>query len=305
MRDISPSSWVYQGRSVSIGAFRCPEWHERWRVENVILDGPEIVFGRNPVRIRHQGGNAVLADSTMVMLYNQGQVYRRECVAGRGEKADWFSYAPETIADAVADVDPGVRDRGPQVWRHPHAPLDARLYAWQRSIFEAAQHTDVDHVWVEEQALALLRSVAVGALGARRARNRRTSREDTRQAHADVVSAAKEYLATRFRERVSLDEVARAASVSSYHLCRVFRAGTGLTVHGYVEQLRVRAALEELERRRGSLLGLALELGFSSHAHFTGVFTKVFGVPPSAVGGRSDARRLAREMSKRMEATPG
>lgn len=306
MRERSPSSWVYRGSAVRIGAFRCPQWHELWRVDNVIEDGPEIVFARNPVRIRHEGvGGSILADSTVVMLYNQGQVYRRETVGDAGEKADWFSYAPETIATALADVDPDAHERGQRVWNLTSGPLDARVYAWQRAIFEAAHGDAPDPVWIEEQALALLRRVALSAYRHTRAVRSSRARDDTRRAHADAVEAAKSFLAQRFRDRILLDEVAQAAHVSPYHLCRVFRARTGLTVHGYVEQLRVRAALEDLASRRGDLSALALELGFSSHAHFTGAFTKVFGVPPSAVGGRGEARRLAREMSKRMEARGG
>lgn len=304
MQERSPSSWVFRGGDVRIGAFRCPEWHELWRVDNVIEDGPEIVFARNPVRIRREDGGDEIADSTRVMLYNQGQVYRRERIAGAGERADWFSFSPLAIAAAMQDVDPSVLDRGERVWALHSAPVDARTYAWQRAIFEAAERGGVEPVWIEEQAMALLRRIATRACPPLRRPAVRRSREDTRQAHADAVRLAKEHLAHRFRDRVALDDVARAAHVSSYHLCRIFRAVTGLTMQSYVEQLRVRAALEELDARRGDLLTLALELGFSSHAHFTGAFTKAFGVPPSEVGGRAHARRLAREMSKRMEARP-
>lgn len=302
MQERSPSSWVFRGSEVRIGAFRCPAWHSLWRVDNLIEDGPEIVFARNPVRIRRDRGGDEVADSTRVMLYNQGEVYRRERVVDDGERADWFSFSPEAIAGALDGVDPSVRDRGARVWGLDSAPVDARVYAWQRAIFEAAEQGGVEPVWIEEQAMALLRRIACGAAGGRRRASERASRADTRRAHAEAVGLAKRHLATRFRERVTLEEVASAAHVSAFHLCRVFRSATGLTMHRYVEQLRLRASLEEVGERRGDLLSLALELGFSSHAHFTGAFAKAFGMPPSAVSGRGEARRLAREMSNRMEA---
>jgi AraC-like DNA-binding protein len=52
-------------------------------------------------------------------------------------------------------------------------------------------------------------------------------------------------------------------------------------MHGYRNQLRLRAALESLRDPRVDLSGLALDLGFSSHSHFTVMFRRSFGCPPS------------------------
>ena len=66
-----------------------------------------------------------------------------------------------------------------------------------------------------------------------------------------------------------------------------FRAVTGQTIHAYRMQLRVRSALERIERA-SDLSAVALALGFSSHSHFTASFRRAFGVTPSGV--RGDAR---------------
>jgi hypothetical protein len=66
----------------------------------------------------------------------------------------------------------------------------------------------------------------------------------------------------------------------------VAKRETGVTLHGYVAGLRLRAALEELAKGCPDLGLLALELGFSSHSHFSAAFRQEFGRPPSA------ARRL-------------
>jgi AraC family transcriptional regulator len=70
--------------------------------------------------------------------------------------------------------------------------------------------------------------------------------------------------------------------VSVFHLCRTFRAVTGQTIHAYRTQLRLRAALERVEYA-SDLSAVALDLGFSSHSHFTAAFRRAFGVTPSGV----------------------
>jgi AraC family transcriptional regulator len=86
-------------------------------------------------------------------------------------------------------------------------------------------------------------------------------------------------------ERLTLARIAAAVGYSMFHLCRSFRQATGLTLHDYREQLRLRLALERLEQGECDLSRLALDLGYSSHSHFTAGFRRSFGAPPS------DARR--------------
>jgi AraC-like DNA-binding protein len=52
-------------------------------------------------------------------------------------------------------------------------------------------------------------------------------------------------------------------------------------VHRHLTVLRLRAALPLLRERPRDLAGLALELGFSSHSHFTGAFRRDYGLTPS------------------------
>ena len=95
-------------------------------------------------------------------------------------------------------------------------------------------------------------------------------------------------LQERFRERLRVEDVARALYVSTYHLCRLFKDETGVSLHRYLNQLRLQYALTELARGEAGLSDLALELGFSCQSHFTKAFRKEFGIPPGKV------RRLAR-----------
>ena len=89
-------------------------------------------------------------------------------------------------------------------------------------------------------------------------------------------------VAPRVSQRLTLTSIARAVDCSVFHLCRSFRRATGLTLHAYRDEVRLRLALERLERGERDLSRLALDLGYSSHSHFTAAFRRSFGAPPSS-----------------------
>src|SRR5262249_31660831 len=120
---------------------------------------------------------------------------------------------------------------------------------------------------IEERCASLLMEALANA-GEEQNTHLRKSRERTRKAHLDLVDATRAVLARRFREKLSLADLARAVFSSPFHLARIFRRETGTTLHRQLNRLRLRLALEHLANGKPDLTMLALDLGFSSHAHF-------------------------------------
>jgi AraC family transcriptional regulator len=137
-----------------------------------------------------------------------------------------------------------------------------------------------DRLFVEEAVLSILGSVTALAYAHEAARPHARPR---RHRDGDLVEAARDVIARRFTENLSLSEIAREVECSVFHLARIFRARTGFSLHGYRNQLRLRAALERLHQPGVDLIDIALDLGFSSHSHFTETFRRCFGRTPSAV----------------------
>ena len=103
----------------------------------------------------------------------------------------------------------------------------------------------------------------------------------TERAHADLADAARRLLALRFSEGLSLAAIAAAVATSPFHLARVFRRHVGCSLHAFRTQLRLRAAANHILDGAVDLTAVALDLGFSSHSHFTSVFRTAFGFAPS------------------------
>jgi len=107
-------------------------------------------------------------------------------------------------------------------------------------------------------------------------------------------------LGGQFRSRLSLAVIGRAVHVSPYHLARLFRDEVGIPIHKYLNRLRLGAALEQIANGAMDLTTLALDLGYSSHSHFSDAFRRTFGAPPSSFR-RSTTSAQLREMSKNLK----
>jgi len=79
-----------------------------------------------------------------------------------------------------------------------------------------------------------------------------------------------------------LSDLGRVAGRSQFELFRVVRRATGMTMTEYRHSLRMRDALARLRAGKRDLTEIALDLGYSSHSHFSAIFGRTFGLPPSA-----------------------
>jgi AraC-like DNA-binding protein len=100
-----------------------------------------------------------------------------------------------------------------------------------------------------------------------------------------AVQRARHFMAVRAmaleETRWTLDDVADAACCSLFHLARLFRRHTGMSLHGYRQRLRLAAALQRLEEGERDLAALAHDLGYSSQSHLGAVFRRELGVTPA------------------------
>jgi AraC-like DNA-binding protein len=95
-----------------------------------------------------------------------------------------------------------------------------------------------------------------------------------------LIARTKKFLEATFADPIRLADIAEAVGASPAYLTDVFRRVEGVPLHRYLMQLRLARALVELPDAR-DITTLALNLGFSSHSHFTASFRRAFGCTPS------------------------
>lgn len=245
-----------------------------------------MVFARSGVAITREGKDEVLADSSRVMFYNAGERYTRRVLTSEGEHSEYFGVSANLLADTVRPFDPAAAARSESILPIGDGPVSPALFIRQRAIVRHLLLTATpDHAWVMEQTISVL-SEAVGAAYAARAARRQDGRSDTIMAHARVAEHAREFMAARYAQRITLAELASAVHASEFHLCRIFKRQTGLSIHKHLTRLRLLQSLDRVADGHDSLAAIANDVGFSSHAHFTHAFRRELGITPS------DARRM-------------
>jgi AraC-like DNA-binding protein len=95
-----------------------------------------------------------------------------------------------------------------------------------------------------------------------------------------LVDRVKLVLASDLARRWSLAEIAAEVRNSPVYLTQVFRQVEGLPLYRYQLRLRLARALDLLAQY-DDLTSLSLDLGFSSHSHFSAAFREVYGRSPS------------------------
>ncbi|HWA14741.1 MAG TPA: AraC family transcriptional regulator [Burkholderiales bacterium] len=97
-----------------------------------------------------------------------------------------------------------------------------------------------------------------------------------------AVVQALNFIHQNYAMDISLADIAGAAHLSTYHLTRVFKKGTGVTPHQYLVQVRVNSARHLLTAGAGdrSLAEIASAVGFADQSHLTRHFKRLLGVTP-------------------------
>jgi AraC family transcriptional regulator len=88
------------------------------------------------------------------------------------------------------------------------------------------------------------------------------------------------YIAENHDRELTLDELAGAATMSTFHFAREFKRATGETPHQHLLKFRVERAKALLAESQLPLAEVGLRTGFSHQSHFTRLFRRFTGTTP-------------------------
>src|SRR5687768_3376507 len=220
---------LFESPLVQVGRFRCPASAPDFETASSPIEHYCFVFPRVAVSIEHDGRPAFIADPNTIPVYNAGRSFWRRRVRGGDDRSDWFGVAPDVLRDMIAGHDGRAADaENPFAfgWTRP----DAQVYLEQRRIYSYVRDTpEPDRLLVEEGVITMASRILAGAY-------RDKGLPDDARLSAErrlLVERTCEHLAAAFAANISLGRLARDAGASVFHLCRVFKAVTGLTIHQY------------------------------------------------------------------------
>ena len=96
----------------------------------------------------------------------------------------------------------------------------------------------------------------------------------------DINNALK-YIKENLTEDLSLQAVSTYMNYSPIHFHNTFKKVVGATLHEYVEEQRIKAAINMLLTTDLNLTEIAMQCGFSSQSYFSYVFKRQYGISPT------------------------
>jgi AraC family transcriptional regulator len=225
----------------------------------------------------HVGAKTVLLDATRVLFVCAGQDYADRHVAGCGHDSIIITPRLSMLHELCR---PAVPSRHPAFQRVAESTTPRMNLRCHRLLHLEA--SDNDPLASDELMIALLNE----ALG--------PTQRIAGASPLHIVDAAKQFMHAHLCEPISLNEIAQAVHVSAAYLTDAFTRSEGMPLGRYRMRLRLTRALVDLPRCE-DITALALDLGFSSHAHFSDVFRSLYGLSPSAFrAGCGKPRRAVR-----------
>ena len=286
------SRTLFANDRLAVGEFWCPPDSSSWHSLNSVSAQPHVIFPRTAATIRQLGREPVIGDRNQVLFYNPGQRFFRSPTSRNGDHC----YYLELSSELMLRLSGGLKS-----FPFTFGPCQAPVFLLQRLAIRHLKEPNPDPILAEEAL-----TIAIGS-AIERARSfhslRARQREATRAAHREIVEQTKKLLIARFRERLTMTEVASSLGMSRFQLSRVFRSWTGFSLLNYRNQLRLRSALDRLADPRTRLPALADELGFANHSHFTAAFRETFGMLPSDLRGPVGRETLSAVVARHARTT--
>jgi AraC-like DNA-binding protein len=228
-----------------------------------------LVFPYRGVYARHLGREQAIAEANQVLFFNSAEGYRVSHLMAGGDSCLSLSINEAVLRELAPKA--LQRDGAALAFRLQRLRIDPRAQALVALLRHSLQQGIAEPLEAESLALTL----------AQRALGLRTS-------HPAGASAGRQKLADRAKlvlmsdlaRRWTLADIANEVGGSPVYLTQVFQQVEGLPLYRYQMRLRLARALTLLAQYN-DLTALSLELGFSSHSHFSAAFREAFGRTPS------------------------
>jgi AraC-like DNA-binding protein len=227
------------------------------------------VFPYRGVFVRHLGSDQAVAEANQVLFFNATEGYRVSHPVPGGDasltviisESQLHEMTPRTLLRVGAAL----------AFRQQRLRIDPRAQVLVALLRHSLREKIAEPLEAESLALTLVQR----ALGPRT-----THTAGATAGRQRLVDRAKLVLASDLARRWTLAEIAAEVRGSPVYLTQVFQQVEGMPLYRYHLRLRLARALDLLAQY-DDLTALSLDLGFSSHSHFSAAFREAYGRSPS------------------------
>ena len=229
----------------------------------------ELVFPYRGAFVRHLGSDQAVAEANQVLFFNAGEGYCVSHPVGGGDASLSLAICEELLLELTPAtlLQPGAT----ATFKPQRLRIDARTQALVALLGHSLRQNVAEPLEAESLALTLVQR----ALGPRT-----THAAGASAGRQRLVDRIKLVLASDMARRWTLAEIAAEVRGSPVYLTQVFQQVEGMPLYRYQLRLRLARSLDLLAQY-DDLTALSLDLGFSSHSHFSAAFREAYGQSPS------------------------
>jgi AraC-like DNA-binding protein len=240
----------------------------RHRSDEECADATHLVFPYRGVYVHHVGCHETVAEANQVVFINGGEGYQVSHPVAGGDASLSLSINGPMLQELAPKQ--YLSAKQPNVFNRSRLRIDPRAQALVALLRHSLSRGTIETLEAETLTLTLVRR----ALGERTSHTARAS-----FGRQKLVDRAKLVLSSDLGRRWTLGEIAAAVGVSAVYLTQLFQQVEAVPLYRYQLQLRLARALDLLGRY-DDLTMLGLDLGFSSHSHFSAAFRQAYGRSP-------------------------
>lgn len=232
-------------------------------------DATHLVFPYRGLFMRHVGGTQSVADANHVLFFNGGEGYQVSHPTAGGDACLSLSISQPLLRElAPAAL---LQRRDEPTFRDQSLRIDERAQVLVALLRHSLRCGAIEPLEAESLALTLV----CRSLGPRT-----THAAASTRARQRLVDRAKLLLASDLTRRWTLAGIASEVGGSPVYLTQAFKQVEGMPLYRYHLHLRLARALDLIADCE-DVAALALDLGFSSHSHFSAAFRQAYGRTPS------------------------
>ena len=241
----------------------------RHRSEEECTSATHLVFPYRGVFVRHVGRNDAVAEANQLLFFNEAEAYRISHPVDGGDACLDLVVEEAQLLELVPKEQ--LRSGATPAFRRQRRRIDPRAQALVALLRHSLSRNIAETLEAETLALTLVR----------RSLGERTSHvAGASPGRQKLVDRAKLVLSSDLSRRWTLAEIAAEVGVSPVYLTQMFQQVEAMPLYRYHLRLRLARALDLLGRY-DNLTTLGMDLGFSSHSHFSSAFRLVYGRTPA------------------------
>lgn len=241
----------------------------RHRSAQECTSATHLVFPYRGVFVRHVGGNDAVAEANQLLFFNEAEAYQISHPVEGGDACLDIVVEEAQLLELTPKEQ--LRAGGSPAFRRQRRRIDPRAQALVALLRHSLSRNVAETLEAETLALTLVR----------RSLGERTSHvASASPGRQKLVDRAKLVLSSDLSRRWTLAEIAAEVGVSPVYLTQMFQQVEAMPLYRYHLRLRLARALDLLGRY-DNLTTLGMDLGFSSHSHFSSAFKQVYGRTPA------------------------